>query len=110
MSTGKMTSSIFNRFLQMMGQNLRYGFLYPIRHEPGLHIIVTIAEHASDVAPKRVLRLSIHRLQIFLVKYGYLQSLQPCEDQGIHEKLKKTCWQPCACDPYDFHGDQTIVC
>ena len=40
--------------------------------KPGLHIVVTIAEHASDVAPKRILRLSIHRLQIFLVKCGYL--------------------------------------
>ena len=26
--------------------------------EPGLHMVVTIAEHASDVAPKRILTLS----------------------------------------------------
>ena len=37
--------------------------------KPGLHIVVTIAEHAFDVAPKMILRLSIHRFQIFLVKY-----------------------------------------
>ena len=43
--------------------------------KPGLHIVVTIAEHASDVAPKKILRLSIHRWQIFLVKYEYLPLL-----------------------------------
>ena len=37
--------------------------------KPGFHTVVTIAEHALDVAPKRILRLLIHRLQIFLVKY-----------------------------------------
>ena len=57
--------------------------------KPGLHIVVTIAEHASDVAPKRILKLSIHRLQLFIVKCEYLRSLQLCEDQGIREKLKK---------------------
>ena len=36
------------------------------------HIVVTIAEHASDVAPKRIIRLLIHRLQKFFVKYEYL--------------------------------------
>ena len=43
-------------------------------------------ENASDIDPKRILRLSIHRLQIFLVKYDYLRSLQLREDQGIREK------------------------
>ena len=56
--------------------------------KPGLHIVVTIAELASDDAPKRILKLSTHRLQIFLVKYKCLSSLQLCEDQGIREKLK----------------------
>ena len=32
--------------------------------------------------------VNIHRLQVFLVKYEHLRSLQPCEDQGIREKLK----------------------
>ena len=56
-----------------------------------LHIAVTIAEHVSDDAPKRVLRLSTHRdrLQIFLMKHEYLRSSQLCEDQGTREKLKK---------------------
>ena len=56
--------------------------------KPGLHIVVTIAEHASDAALKRILRLLIHRLQIFLVKYEYPPSLQPCEYQRIPGKLK----------------------
>ena len=55
----------------------------------GNTVVVTITEDASNVAPKRILRLSIHRLQIFLVKYEYLRSLQLCEDQGISEKIKK---------------------
>ena len=38
---------------------------------------------------KNVLELSAYRLQIFLVKYEYLQSLQLCEDQDISGKLKK---------------------
>ena len=57
--------------------------------KPGLHIVVTIGEYALDVAPKKILRLSIHRLQIFLVKCEYFWSLQLCEDQITREKLKK---------------------
>ena len=57
--------------------------------KPGLHIVLTIAEHASDNAPKKILRLSTYRLKIFLVKYEYLKSLQLCEDRGIPGKLKK---------------------
>ena len=40
--------------------------------KPGLHIVVTIAEHACDRVPKRLLMLSSYRLQIFLMKYEYL--------------------------------------
>ena len=57
--------------------------------KPGLHVVVTIAQHASDHVLKRVLKLSMYRLQIFLAKYEYLSSLQLCEDQGIRGKLKK---------------------
>ena len=60
--------------------------------KPGLHIVVTIAEYASDDAPiyaKRILTLSTHRLQIFLEKNEYLRSLQLCEDQVPREKPKK---------------------
>ena len=57
--------------------------------KPGLHIVVTIAEYACDDVLKRVLKLLIYRLQIFLVKYEYLRSLQPCKDQGVPGKLKK---------------------
>ena len=28
--------------------------------KPGLHIVVTVAEHACDDAPKRILKLSIY--------------------------------------------------
>ena len=52
--------------------------------KPGLHIVVvTIAQHACDRVLNRILKLSTYRLQIFLVKYEYLRSLQPYEDQGI---------------------------
>ena len=61
---------------------------------PGLHVVVTIPEHASDVAPKRILRLLIHRLQYFLPRNmnavacdhnNYVKT----KDKGIREKLKK---------------------
>ena len=57
--------------------------------KPGLHIVVTIAQHACDHVLKRVLNLSTYQLQIFLVKYEYLRSLQLCEDQGILGKIKR---------------------
>ena len=41
----------------------------------GLHILVTIAQHACDHVLKRVLKLSTYRLQILLVKYEYLPPL-----------------------------------
>ena len=54
--------------------------------------------------------MSTHRLQIFVVKNEYLQSLQLCEDQGIRETgAQKMCLQPCACDPYDLCGDRALV-
>ena len=57
--------------------------------KPGLHIIVSIAQDDCDRVLKRVSKLSTYRLQIFLVKYEYLRSLQLCEDQGICRKLKR---------------------
>ena len=59
------------------------------KFKPGLHLnkVMTITEHACDYVLKRVLKLSSYRLQIFPVKYEYLQSLQLCEDQGIRGKL-----------------------
>ena len=53
-----------------------------------LRIVVTIAQHACDRVLKRVLKLSTYRLQIFLVTYEYLRSLQLCENQGKCGKLK----------------------
>ena len=49
-------------------------------------MVETIAERASDIARTRQ---SIQRLQIFLVKYESLRSLQLCEDQSMRVKLKK---------------------
>ena len=87
MKTKPSLDSMKNLFLSLCLRSLR--FIWRPGFKPGLLIVVTITEHASDVAPKGILRLLIHRLQIFLVKYGYLRSLQLCEDQGICEKLKK---------------------
>ena len=38
---------------------------------------------------KRILKLSIYRLQIFPVKYKYVPSLQLCEYQSIRGKIRK---------------------
>ena len=59
------------------------------RLKPGLHVVVTIAEHACDHVLNGVLKLLIYRSEAFLVKYKHLRSLQLCEDQGILGKLKK---------------------
>ena len=48
-------------------------YLMGVVLKPGLHIVLTIADYVSDVAPNRILRLSIRRLQMFLVKYEYLR-------------------------------------
>ena len=87
--------------------------LYICQLEPGLHIVVTIPEHASDVAPKRILRQLIHRLQMFLENrnmnviacdhHNYVKT----KDQGIVKSLKMSL-QPCVCHPYNLHGDQTL--
>ena len=79
------------------------------RLKPGLHIVVTIAEHAWGHVLKRVLMMLIYRSQTFVVKYKHIRSLQLCEDQGISGNLKKTRSQPCACDSYDLYGDQALV-
>ena len=71
-------------------ENVEFKFSRLRRHlKPGLHIVVTIAQHACDRILKRVLKPSTYRLQIFLVKFEYLRSSQLCEDQGIRGKLNK---------------------
>ena len=62
-------------------------------------------KHVCDYFSKRILRLSIYRLQIFLVKNQYLRSLQRYGDKPSPGYLK-ICSQACACDPYDLYGDQ----
>ena len=42
----------------------------------GLHIVIAIAQRDCDRVLNSVLKLSAYRLQIFLVKYEYLRSLQ----------------------------------
>ena len=60
---------------------------------PGLHVVVTIAEHVCDYVSKRVLKLLKYQLQIFLVKDHYLESLQLYGDQFIPGQLKKRAHQ-----------------
>ena len=68
--------------------------------------VVTIAKHACDHVLKRILKQST--LQIFLIKYEYLRSLQLCEDQAYAESLKETCLQTCVCDSYNLSLDQAL--
>ena len=51
-------------------------------------MVITIAKQASDDVSNKILKLSTYRLQIILVKYEYLLSLQLCEDQDIRGKPK----------------------
>ena len=61
---------------------------------PGLHIVVRVAEHAFDDASKRILKPSIYRLQIFLVRDKYLRSLLPHGDQAIAGQPEKHVLKP----------------
>ena len=73
-----------------------------------LHTVVTIAEHASDYTPKRILRLSTHWLKIFLVKYGHIYTCDLynyMKTNAYVKSLKYVFASICACDPYDY-GDQ----
>ena len=56
--------------------------------KPGLHIVVAIAEHFYDHVPKRAIKMSLYRLQIFLVKYRCVRSIQLSEDQAIPGQRK----------------------
>ena len=55
--------------------------------KPGIHTVVMIEEYACN--DDEDLKLSTHRLQLFLVKYQYLSSLQRYEDQTTFGRLKK---------------------
>ena len=67
---------------------------------------MTIAKHACDHVLKRILKQSTYRLQIFLIKYEYLRSLQLCEDQGIRRKLETNVSANMCCDSYNLSLDQ----
>ena len=56
--------------------------------KPGLHMVVTVAEHVCDDASKRILKLSTYRSKIFLVKYKNLLPLQRFRDQIISVQFK----------------------
>ena len=58
-------------------------------YKRGLHIVVTVAEYACDDASKRIIKLSTHPLQAFLVGDQYLWSLQRCGDKVISGGVKK---------------------
>ena len=70
--------------------------------------VVTIAKHACGHVLERVLKQSAYQLQIFLVNYEYLRSLQLCEDQGIRRNLKEMCLQTCVCHSYNLSLDQAL--
>ena len=59
-------------------KELAIAYQYPVDSDlqynlkPCLNIVVTVAESACHDAPKRILRLSTYRLQIFLLKDKYL--------------------------------------
>ena len=61
--------------------------LLPLK--PDLHMVVRVAEHASEDASKRILKPSTYRLQISLVRDQYLRSLLPHGDQTIAGLLEK---------------------
>ena len=66
--------------------------------KPGLHIVVTVAEHACNDASKRILKLSIYPLQIFL------ENSNSCDHRNKmgtkpYLDILKTCSQTSACDP-----------
>ena len=62
--------------------------------EPGLHIIIRVPEHVCGDASKRILKPPTYRLQIFLVRGQYLQSLLPDGDQAIARQLEKHVLKP----------------
>ena len=79
--------------------------------KPDLNFVVRVAEHACDDASKRILKPSMYRLQIFLVKDQHLGSLLPHEDKTIacfqaNGDQTITCFQANTCDRYDLYGDQ----
>ena len=57
-----------------------------------LHIVVVIAPYTGDRVLKRVLKLSMYRLQTFLLKYNYVKTKAYVESLNI-------CSQMCARDP-----------
>ena len=57
-------------------------------------MVVRVAEHACEDASKRILKPSIYRLQIFLVRDQYLRSLLPHGDQTIAGQLEKYVLKP----------------
>ena len=62
--------------------------------KPGLHIVIRVAEHACDDASKKIIKPSTYRLQIFLVRDQYLQSLLPHGDQTIAGLLQNHVFKP----------------
>ena len=72
----------FLRFLEvLLDYSLWYGFRIL---KPGLHTVVTTAEHVWDDAPKGIFtKLSTHQLRIFLVK-------DDVREQTIYVQLKVT--------------------
>ena len=67
-------------FYQLFYMKIEICFLYKgVSHSREPAVVITIAEY---VCAKKILKLSTHRLQIFLLKDRYLSSLR-CIDQAI---------------------------
>ena len=65
-----------------------------------LHVVVAIAPYTGDRVLK-VLKLSMYRLQTFLLKYNYVKTKAYVESLNI-------CSQMCACDPCNLGTHQLI--
>ena len=63
-------------------RSLQLGETTKLIIKPGLHMVVTIAEHVCDTALQRIIK-------IFLVKDRYLRSLKRYGDHAIPGQLEK---------------------
>ena len=75
--------------------------IFQLKHLNSSPLVVAIAPYTGDRVLKRVLKLSIYRLQTFLLKYNYVKTNAYVESLNI-------CSQMCACDPCNLGTHQLI--
>ena len=61
----------------------------PIRVKPGLHIVITIPQHACSHVPCSEESFNAVSIPIAYISCEYLRSLQLCEDHEICGKIKR---------------------